>query len=180
MSVVLRCPTCGTTQTHAGECEACSEGDVRYFCTSHDPGLWLTEPRCSACGAKFGDAPTVRPPSPARATPTRPRVAPRAESRSTPRATELPGSIPTRPRPTVVEPEEGDAEPSLAEVLVDMLEEGRRARGTVDDPPWREPIATAPPKPFIAGCLGRLLLLVFLLIALALAGLSSLFGVVLY
>ena len=36
MSVVLRCPTCGTTQGDAGECEACSEGEVRYFCTNHD------------------------------------------------------------------------------------------------------------------------------------------------
>ena len=56
MSVVLRCPTCGTTQGHAGECEACSEGEVRYFCTNHDEGIWLDGPVCSRCGAKFGDA----------------------------------------------------------------------------------------------------------------------------
>ena len=57
MSVVLRCPTCGTTQGHAGECEACSEGEVRYFCTNHDEGIWLDGPVCSRCGAKFGDPP---------------------------------------------------------------------------------------------------------------------------
>ena len=61
MSVVLRCPTCGTTQNHSGECDACSETDVRYFCTNHSPGVWLTDSRCTACGAKFGDAPTIRP-----------------------------------------------------------------------------------------------------------------------
>jgi hypothetical protein len=54
MSVVLRCPACGTTQEHGGECEACSEGEVRYFCTNHDQRLWLDGPVCSRCGAKFG------------------------------------------------------------------------------------------------------------------------------
>ena len=44
--VVLRCPTCGTTQSHPGECDACFEGEVRYFCGNHSPGLWLDEPVC--------------------------------------------------------------------------------------------------------------------------------------
>ena len=63
MSVVLRCPTCGTTQGDLGECEACSEGEVRYFCTNHDEGIWLDGSVCSRCGARFGDAPR-KPPTP--------------------------------------------------------------------------------------------------------------------
>ena len=39
--VVLRCPQCGTVQRDSGECEACHEADVRYFCTNHTPGQWL-------------------------------------------------------------------------------------------------------------------------------------------
>ena len=66
MSVVLRCPTCGTTQAHDGECEACSEGEVRYFCTNHDEGIWLDGPVCNRCAAKFGDPPR-KPPAPPRA-----------------------------------------------------------------------------------------------------------------
>ena len=66
MSVVLRCPTCGTTQGHPGECEACSEGHVRYFCTNHEQGMWLDGPVCTHCGSKFGDVsrtPPTRPPT---------------------------------------------------------------------------------------------------------------------
>ncbi len=180
-SVVLRCPTCGTTQNHTGECDACSEGEVRYFCSNHSPGLWIAEPRCSACGAKYGDAPVVRPVPTTRAAPTRPRVSPRPESRPAPPAAGPSYRVSSRPPSRVADPDDADAEPSLAEVLVDMLEEGRRPGGAVEELPWREPpIAVAPRTPFLAGCLGRLLLLVFALIALALAGLSTLFGVGLY
>ena len=175
-AIVLRCPACGTTQTHLGECDACSEGDVRYFCTNHSTGLWLSESRCTTCGAKFGDAPTVRPAPTVRAAPTRPRVTPPIDSTSAIPVRELPAPTVGPPRRRVAETEDPDAEPSLADVLVDMIEEGRRARAA-EEPRWREPIAAAPHKPVIAGCLGRLMLLVFLLIAFALAGLSSLFGV---
>jgi len=56
LSVVLRCPTCGTTQPVVGECEACHDAQVRYFCTNHTPGLWLDEPTCPRCGSRFGEA----------------------------------------------------------------------------------------------------------------------------
>src|SRR3954470_6767895 len=69
MSVVLRCPNCGTTRATPGECEACHEAQVRYFCTTHSPGLWLAGPTCPTCGATFGAAPapprSVRPARPA-------------------------------------------------------------------------------------------------------------------
>ena len=80
--VILRCPNCGTAKATPGECEACHEAQVRYYCTNHEPGRWLDAPLCTQCGAKFGDParppvvpspPTsVRPPTPAVASaPTR-------------------------------------------------------------------------------------------------------------
>ncbi|MEO8548564.1 MAG: hypothetical protein ABI678_01265 [Kofleriaceae bacterium] len=62
MSVVLRCPNCGTTQTTPGDCEACHEAQVRYFCTNHEPGIWLDGPTCPQCAAR--PAPAPRPPRP--------------------------------------------------------------------------------------------------------------------
>lgn len=178
-SVVLRCPTCGTTQNHTGECEACSDADVRYFCTDHSPGLWLTESRCSACGAKFGDAAPATPKSTPRAA-TRPAVS-RPDTRPAPRAAEPGRAAPTRPPFRVVEADEADAAPSLAEVLVGMLEEGRRSADTVYERPRSEPpMAAAPRTSPVAGCLGRLMLMVLLLVVLALAGLSTFFSVVFY
>lgn len=169
MSVVLRCPTCGTTQTHSGECDACSEGEVRYFCSNHSPGLWLDRPRCSACGAKFGDAPAVPAAPVGRDAPTRPRV-----QRPAPSASEPPDEIPWRPAPETREAADADAAPSLEEVLVDMIEEGRSRRAAAEAS--REPVVVAARAPLVAGCLGRLLFLVLVLIVLALAALSSLFG----
>lgn len=60
-AVVLRCSHCGTVQAEPGECEACHEAQVRYFCTNHSPGLWLDTFACHQCGARFGDpAPSPR------------------------------------------------------------------------------------------------------------------------
>lgn len=60
--VVLRCPHCGTVKGSPGECEACSEAQVRYFCTNHSPGRWIDAPACPQCGARFGEP--ERPPAP--------------------------------------------------------------------------------------------------------------------
>jgi hypothetical protein len=72
--VLLRCPNCGTTKATPGECEACHEADVRYFCTNHTPGHWLDAPMCPDCGARFGQkslpAPSRRPAAPMPARPT--------------------------------------------------------------------------------------------------------------
>lgn len=62
MSVVLRCPNCGTTQATPGECDACHEAEVRYFCTNHTPGIWLDGPTCPQCAAR--PAPSPAPPRP--------------------------------------------------------------------------------------------------------------------
>lgn len=65
-AVVLRCSNCGTTQSVPGECEACHEAQVRYYCTNHSPGRWLHGQVCSQCGAVYGrSAPTLRPTKPA-------------------------------------------------------------------------------------------------------------------
>jgi hypothetical protein len=70
--VVLRCPNCGTTKAAPGECQACHQAEVRYYCTNHTPGHWLDAPKCPECGARFGDPahppvarrPRVRKPAP--------------------------------------------------------------------------------------------------------------------
>lgn len=185
MSVVLRCPTCGTTQGDAGDCEACSDGEVRYFCTNHDGGVWLNGPVCGSCGAKFGDPPrkahTPRTPS----MPTRPAGAPDFRPPSRRRAAE-PSSEPAfGGRPRGAEPEE-PAEPevlprtpsTLGELLEEITEERARgrARYEVEDAPWASRPAEPRPGFPLAGCLVRIAGLVFLLIAAAIIFLSLLFG----
>ena len=77
MSVVQRCPNCGTTQAGAGECEACHEAKVRYFCTNHEPGIWLAGPTCPVCEAR-AVAPAPMPAPRPRARPPTIEPAPRA------------------------------------------------------------------------------------------------------
>jgi hypothetical protein len=183
MSVVLRCPTCGTTQEDAGECEACSEGEVRYFCTNHDQGVWLDGPVCGSCGAKVGDPPS-KPPTPRTPSlPTRPAGAPDFRSPSRRRAAEPSSDLDLGRRPPRrAEPEE-PAEPevpsSLRELLEEITEERARgrARSEVEDAPWARRPAESRRSGFPpAGCLIRIVGLVFLLIAAAIIFLFLLFG----
>jgi hypothetical protein len=51
--VLLRCSNCGASQASPGECQTCHAGEVRYFCSNHEPGRWLAGPVCLACGARF-------------------------------------------------------------------------------------------------------------------------------
>jgi hypothetical protein len=90
MNVVQRCPHCGTTRATPGECEACHEAQVRYYCTNHAPGLWLDGPACPKCGARFGDS-VLREAPPAKAT------ASRARATTPPRARPTPTPPPPRP-----------------------------------------------------------------------------------
>lgn len=175
--VVLRCPACGTTQSHTGECDACYEGQVRYFCSNHSPGLWLDEPQCKECGARFGETPRRRrAPSPSAAPPVPPRTPRRPESRTPrPRGAEPPPTRPGRPPDPVVTP----AEPSLAGLLARVLS-ARRERGGYEVE--EEPSAKPPPGlPLLRlkGCLFRFMLLALFLLALALAGSFLLVGNVL-
>lgn len=168
--VILRCRTCGTTQDHAGECEACRDGTVAYYCGNHAPGLWLDTSVCSTCGARYGDAVPSAPRRPARstegpptsprgrvdATPTTPASAPRdsrvSPRRSTPAAHE---------RPVL---DEDPAASSLAELLVDMAEEARRSVPTVSRRPSPPVGSSRTALPWLGGCALRLVLLVLFLV----------------
>ena len=91
MSVVLRCPSCGTTRFGNGQCEACHEAQVRYFCTNHVPGLWLDTDVCPRC--HMGTASSA---------PPRPTSVPRAVRRERERPpTPTPRAAPATPRPVI-------------------------------------------------------------------------------
>lgn len=73
MSVVKRCPNCGTTQSAAGECKTCREARVQYFCTNHEPGIWVDGPTCPQCAARARSTPPTRSTATPLAVPARPR-----------------------------------------------------------------------------------------------------------
>jgi hypothetical protein len=172
MNVVLRCANCGTTQGHGGECEACSEGEVRYFCTNHDQGIWLEGPVCSRCGATLGDPPMrpapapTPPPVPARragAPDFRPPTPRRPPER--PLEPDFGRRPPGRPDPDhAIDPEVVPRTPSLGELLEAISEARahRRAPYEVDETRWAGPPRRGVGFP-LAGCLIRLLSLGFLL-----------------
>ena len=156
-AVVLRCANCGTAQAGLGECEACHEGQVRYFCTNHTPGQWLESPACPQCGAQFGE----------------PARAPRGEPAPAPPPVAAPAT--RRPRPMT---EDGDSGPwSVGPPEVDPS----GYRGRVANP-WAEIIAAAAragmarrtterdeyeaARPRGGGCLGRLMVMLLILFAL--------------
>jgi hypothetical protein len=188
MSVVLRCPNCGTTQGHVGECEACSDAEVQYFCTNHDEGIWLDSPVCGRCGAKFGDAPRKPTPAPTRRLPTRPAPPPDFRPPVRPRAPERMarpefGAPPPRRPPDDDEPVEGEVlprTPSLGELLEEITDERARARERYEveeaRSPWAGVRVRGPGLPFVAGCLVRVLGLGFLLFVAFVIFLYLLFG----
>jgi hypothetical protein len=183
--VVLRCPNCGTTRGTPGECEACHEAQVRYFCTNHTPGRWLDGPACTQCGAAFGEPAGPRAPAPAPAAPTRlppsarrPARPPATIARPRPphRSSEGPGAGPTRgsgrspPPPDDVFGRRDDhpaGPPSLEEILRDVL----RGRPIPPPEPRRERVRSRGLG--LGGCLLRLMLMVF---AFFLALIGGLFG----
>jgi len=164
--VVLRCRSCGTTQSHPGECDACLEGEVRYFCDKHTPGLWLGEPECKECGARFGEAPA----------PAVPRGETRRLEFPTSRRAEPPRTGPGRPPVREAEPEDMPAPASLGDLLVRLLEDGER-RYKAREVSRRGATAEGPRGAVpVIGCLVRLVLVALFLIVLALVGLFLLLG----
>jgi hypothetical protein len=150
--VVLRCPNCGTTQGQLGECEACHEADVRYFCPNHTPGRWLDGPVCAECAARAArerPAPRTPPPRP-----------------SPPRTREMPP--PVEPRPSTRPP------PSTGSSFDDWRERVagtvRRGPVVIDEGPRREPPAEViPPRvrvraPPLLGCAVRLMVVAVVVI----------------
>ena len=181
--VVLRCPNCGTTRAALGECDACHDAQVRYYCTNHAPGLWLDAAACPQCGARFGDPPKIiAPPTPTAPTAPSQRAAPVA-----PRRTPAPPPATAAPRPKFSPPARSrDADRrERAPPVIDEIsprDEDRPVRA----PSWREVFRAAararsrrtemPPDPdysdaapagrSMSGCLGRfVLLMVFLFLA---------------
>lgn len=166
--IVLRCPNCGTVQPMDGECEACREASVRYFCTNHDPGIWTDSPSCPRCGARFGEPAPVR--EPAREAPPPP-----PERRRAPAPEVLEPGAETFGR----EPDPGPwsesgrmagggrpAAPDPRKLLLAML--GAAARARRAPPEGFDYEEEAPRRRRGGGCIGRLLMLALLLFALML------------
>jgi hypothetical protein len=157
MSVNIRCPNCGTTRAALGECEACGEPKVRYFCTNHRPGIWLDSPICPSCGERFGERarpiPTPAPPIPARAGPPKPSRSP-APVRS---AARTPALVSTKTSPS-----EAELEPEAAELAPwqKILAAAWRARQLATSAGAERETRLAVPS--AGGCLRRLLLVIVL------------------
>jgi hypothetical protein len=183
LEVLVRiCPSCGTTRATPGECDACHEANVRYFCTNHGPGLWLDASACPKCGARFGDrargASVPAPATPARR-PARPPAPPLAPVRD-----RTPSSLPpyTRSAAPPIEADPGDRRARLPMAREKELEP--EAFGIA---PWERLLRAAlragyapsgaalgrtrsPITRGAGGCLRRLVLVVvFLFVALVVA-----------
>jgi len=192
--VILRCPNCGTSKTTPGECEACHEAQVRYYCTNHKPGRWLDASVCPQCGAKFGDPvrPAARPVAPA--TPPRPRTT--ITSTAPPRADPPPSPPRTSPKPwgrreRERSPDAEDFSTSdegasvrdirtarMLEILRAASRAGRMSRGATYGTPEAPPVGAA-----LGGCLMRfvllamfLLIIFFLMLSLVGGSLFQMFG----
>jgi len=175
--VVLRCPNCGTTKAGPGECEACHEAQVRYYCTNHTPGRWLDKAACSQCGARFGE-PAPPPPPPRPAARPRPAAPPPASppTSAPPRRHSRPwlpggGRGPWARRTRRLEDEAGldpiegggAHDRAVAARLREMIEAAARARRT----PWgHAPVPEESPRIVLGlgGCLIRALFLAFFLL----------------
>ena len=141
--VVLRCPNCGTTQGSPGECEACHEGEVRWFCPNHAPGRWLDGPACPDCGARVGRPPAAAPP---------PRRAPAA-----PRPPSSTGTRAPRPRRPAGDAWSEPPPPPAGRADRDDAIEVGRVEPPIGWPGARPPTIHVRPLP-ILGCIGRLVL----------------------
>jgi rubredoxin len=178
--VLLRCPNCGTTKSSFGECEACHEAQVRYYCTNHTPGRWLEAPECTLCGAVFGRAS----PAPAPAAVSAPRSERRPTAGTSASARPLPrtprADIPkTRPRekadldgapshrPDAAEPPESSRSGGvLLPGLAEMLRAASRRRVHRES----TPVGEAVPVRRGMGCLTRLLLMALFFLLSLVAG----------
>ena len=148
--VVLRCPHCGTTRAAPGECDACHEAEVRWFCRNHEAGRWIDAPPCPDCGAGVERATPAPSPPPRR----RPTAPPSFDAPPRPMAP---------PRPTVDDPWEVPPWASPREPAgVDRPDDAGLPPGWGGGPP---PTIHVRPLP-ILGCVGRLLTYVVMAVVL--------------
>ena len=190
MSVVQRCPNCGTTRATPGECEACHDAQVRYYCTSHEPGIWLNGPTCPTCDARVSEAhamavrASVPVPTPAPGPPMDVRARSAAPSRS-------PVSVAPPSRP-YRRPDSPDADEWGGRAVMRSADEERLEAGVLREALWPKILRAAvlarhapPPAAAYAregtllgqlgGCLMRLVF-VGVLLLLALAGVLYFLG----
>ena len=180
--VVLRCPNCGTNQDKLGECEACHEPSVRYFCTNHDPGRWLDGPACPQCRARYGESgPTPLPRPPAQEPTATRRRTPPPEPTPSPSRSARPGSTPVSerapPRRAERGPWEHRAPPPIPGRETDRGKSSRRDLPRWPDllrdaarmrrrPPADYGIDEAPVRAPFAGCRRAALLMIVLFMML--------------
>lgn len=179
-AVVLRCANCGTTQSSQGECEACHDGQVRYYCTNHTPGRWLDGQVCSQCRAVYGrTGPRVASPRPSRPAPAIRPAARRGMSESTPPTAssrvalgpwEGRRSPPAPPREGGYVSDEIAARAKAFERLHELL---RGAYARERTPPDMDMPSYSAAPPIAGGCL-RFVLLIVLFLMLSFFGLSIL------
>ncbi len=179
-AVVHRCPNCGSAQQDAGTCETCHEAEVRYFCPNHTPGRWLDAPTCTECGATVGAGPTrgvppTRPTRPATPPPIPPAPPRRTTARPVPPRRveptyEAPYDPPYVPPPAPASPPV--RRPTLPELIARRAREmaDERVRRSMD--PGALPPAVRVGLPSVVGCVGRVIMLVLVLLALAVAAFS--------
>jgi hypothetical protein len=172
--VILKCPNCGTAQVTPGECDACHEAEVRYFCTNHMPGIWLQSPACSRCGAQFGRSePAHRPtasPVPRAASPE--TIPPRASEpyRRPAAPTRTPGrDLWTRPVPRKSAGDRDDGIPPAREAIgrrwPELLRTASRIGGRPRVP--TEEIDEVSPARVAGGCLRQVILIALLFFILS-------------
>ena len=176
--VVLRCPSCGTTRAAPGECDACHEAQVRYYCTNHTPGRWLDSRSCPQCGSQFGvpDRPSVAH-SPIRsssASPARPPAAPPRPAAALPPTGGRKGYTSWPPRgpwgrrvfpghARETRPRSDAIREAIERRLPDRFKEAARVRRMRDEVPDLPPIWVA------TGCLRPVLLMLLLFVLASLA-----------
>lgn len=162
--VILRCPNCGTGRASPGECDACHEAEVRYFCTNHAPGVWLDGKSCTRCGAKFGQAAPAAPP---------PRPAPAARKVET--ASRGSSAPPRRHRAEEVFGRREEPPPARAPSPEDMLAAAVRAREAAR-PPMEPGIDPRRAARGMGGCLVRAVVLLFVFILMIFSGMFMFAG----
>lgn len=178
-AVILRCDNCGTSQSARGLCEACHEGQVRYFCTNHDPGRWLEAKKCTECGAEYGATPTISAPTKRLET---------GDLRSRPKRTASPsefptpatgtgrraggpwGSRPPRAPEDILVSEEAATRARAVERLRRLLSATRYGRRAPDPTDFDY---GSPSSPLAGGCLRAVFLMVLFFLFVSFLGLAN-------
>jgi hypothetical protein len=163
--VVFRCPNCGTIQAAEGQCDACHEAAVRYFCMNHTPGVWLDSVACPQCGARFGDpAPAREELPPVERRERRPATARKPLRRPADREAGL-GPWDSEPPPGLGG---GGGPPAASDplrILLGRVAAAARARTKRAEGASYDEVA---PMPRGGGCVARVFMLILFLMALAL------------